>query len=153
RLEAALASGQARARWKTVPLRNDPPQIVFATTPSILILIDGSPAYQTVSATAYARVINTRPLILGDSAGTHYLRLFDGWMSASALTGPWSVPVSVPYDLDPVKGWILSSATVDLLTGADPQDSTSQPSLSDGSPAPAILVVTAPTELIVTQRE
>ena len=152
RLETALAMREEQTKRESKPFNNDPPRIVFSTTPAILILIDGAPAYRPVSGTAYARVVNTRPLVLKDPAGTHYLRLFDGWMTAPAPTGPWSAPVSVRADLDPVKDWVLKSTTVDLLTGADPKDPTNRPSLTKGPP-PAILVATEPTELIVTQGE
>ena len=46
RLEAALAMREAQAKGESKPLKNDPPRIVFSTTPAILVLIDGSPAYQ-----------------------------------------------------------------------------------------------------------
>src|SRR5262249_7773454 len=94
-------------------------------------------------------VINTRPLVLKDRADTHYLRLFDGWMTASALTGPWSVAERPPADLGLIMSMVAKSGEVDLLAGGDPQDSTSQPSLAKG-PVPTVLVATEPTELIVT---
>ena len=137
--ETALSMSEQKEKGESKPLKNDPPKIVFSTTPAILILIDGAPAYRPVSGTAYSRVVNTRPLVLKDSDGTHYLRVFDGWMTAPALTGPWRVPASVRYDLDPVKDWILKSTTVDLLTDADPKDPNNRPSLAKG-PVPAIVV-------------
>jgi hypothetical protein len=152
RLETALAMREAQNKGESKPFRNDPPRIVFSTVPAILVPIDGTPMYRPVTGTAYERVVNTRPLVLKDSAGTHYLRLLDGWMTALALTGPWSVPTSVRADLDPVKDWVLKSANVDLLTGADPKDPSSRPSLKKGPP-PTILIAEEPTELIVTQGE
>jgi hypothetical protein len=152
RLETALAMQEARDKGEAKPFRNDPPRIAFSTVPAILVFIDGSPAYRPVTGTAYERVVNTRPLVLKDTSGTHYLRLFDGWMTAPAVTGPWTVPVSVRYDLDPVKDWVLKSANLDLLTGADPKDPGNRPSLKKG-PVPSILVANEPTELIVTQGE
>ena len=47
------------------------------------------------------RVINTRQLILIEKAqNTYYLRLFDGWMTASSLDGPWEVASKPPKELD-----------------------------------------------------
>jgi len=47
RLEAAVEMVEMRGKGqKTQPLRNDPPKIVFSTTPAILIVIDGTPAYR-----------------------------------------------------------------------------------------------------------
>jgi hypothetical protein len=152
RLEAALAAVQARTRGEGKPLRNEPPRIVFSTTPALLVLIDGSPAYRPVTGTPYERVINTRPLLLKDAAGTHYLRLFDGWMAAAALTGPWSVAAKAPADLTGILQTATKAGGVDLLAGGDPKDPASRPSLAKG-PVPAILVALEPTELIVTEGE
>src|SRR5262249_33808153 len=138
RLETALAMREARENGGSKPFRNDPPRIVFSTVPAILVMIDGAPVYRALTGTAYERLVNTLVLVLKDSGGTHYLRLFDGWMTAPALTGPWTVPTSVRYDLDTTKDWVLKTANLDLLTGADPKDPSNRPSLKKGSP-PAIL--------------
>jgi hypothetical protein len=150
RLEAALATIEARGTGEKKPLRNDPPRIVFSTTPAILVPIDGAPAYRAVPNTLYTRVINTHPLVLKDAAGTHYLHLFDGWVTAAAVTGPWSVAQRPPADLSLIMQMVAKSATVDLLELADPTDAQNRPSLAKG-PVPAVLVATEPTELIVTQ--
>ena len=152
RLEAALAMDEARAKGHQQSLKDDPPRIVFSTTPAILVLIDGSPAYRPVAGTPYARVFNTRPLILKDAAGAHYLRLFDGWMDAAAVVGPWSVAKAVPKDLDAVMHTVTRSGAVDLLAFVDPKEPSSRPPLAKG-PVPAVLVAMEPTELIVTQGE
>jgi hypothetical protein len=150
RLEAALATIEAREKGEKKPLRNDPPHIVFSATPAILIPIDGAPVYRAVPNTLYTRVINTRPVVLKDGAGTHYLRLFDGWMAAPAVTGAWSVAQRPPADLDVIMQMVAKGGNVDLLELADPKDSQNRPTLAKG-PVPAILVATEPTELIVTQ--
>ncbi len=152
RLETALAMSEARAKGESPPLKNDPPQIVFSTTPAILVLIDGAPTFRPVAGTPYERVVNTRPLILKDAFGTHYLRLFDGWMTAAAVTGPWSVARTVYADLEKVIQVVSKSGAVDLLTFVDPKDPKTRPTLAKG-PVPAILVAMEPTELIVTQGE
>ena len=43
-LQANLAVAQAQARQKALPVKNDPPQILFRTAPSLLVLVDGEPA-------------------------------------------------------------------------------------------------------------
>jgi hypothetical protein len=153
RLEAALAMGEARLKGRSLPLRNDPPRIVFSTTPAVLVFIDGAPAYRPVAGTSYARVANTHPVVLKDSAGTHYLRIFDGWMSAPAVTGPFGVLRNPPGELDrAMNAAAMSGGGADTLAFADPQDPKSRPSLAKG-PVPAILVTQEATELIVTQGE
>src|SRR6478736_4023502 len=43
-LQANLAIAQAVSKQKTLPVKNDPPRILFRTTPSLLVPIDGKPA-------------------------------------------------------------------------------------------------------------
>src|SRR5262245_40635236 len=123
---------EAQAKGESKPLKNDPPRIVFSTIPAIMVLIDGSPAYRPVSGTPYARVANTHPLILKDAAGTHYLKLFDGWMTSAQIVGPWSVAKTVPKDLESVMQSVAKSGAVDLLAFVDPKDPKSRPSLATG---------------------
>jgi hypothetical protein len=150
RLEAALEINAAESAVGGPPLRNDPPQLVFATKPSMLILIDGEPAWRALPDSAYERIINTRALLVRRKGGPTYLRVFDGWMLAPSLTGKWSVVASPPPDLDPVLKAAIESRQVDLLTGqTDPE----QPGPSLKSAAPEIYIATRPTELVVVDGE
>src|SRR4029079_15820947 len=99
RLEASLAILEARQKASSWPLNNDPPVIVFSTTPAMLILIDGAPVYRPVPNTELERVFNTRALILRDKSGTHYLHLYDGYVSSPSLTGQWTVSTNPPRDI------------------------------------------------------
>src|SRR5262249_61989626 len=110
RAEPARARQEAQTQGGSKPFRNDPPRIVFSTVPAILVPIDGAPVYRPVTGTAYERVVNTRPLVMKEATGTHYLRLFDGWMTAPALTGPGTVPTSLRSDLPPVRPCVLKSS-------------------------------------------
>ena len=152
RLEAALAIHEEARKGEAVPPRNSPPVIVFSTVPAILVSVDGSPAYRPVSGTRLERVINTHPLLLKAPAGAHYLHVFDGWMEAPALQGPWTVARETPSELATAMAAATASRSVDLLEGGDPKDAKSRPSLAKG-PVPAIHVATTPTELIVTEGE
>jgi len=151
RLEASLAIEAAQEGSASLPLNDDPPAIRFSQVPAILVYVDGSPVYRAVKGTRLERVLNTRPLVLKDGSGTHYLRLFDGWLQASALAGPWTIVKAPSADLDAALQDAIQSGVVDLLTGksgeADPENPP--PSLKGGQ-APVIHVATDPTELIVT---
>src|SRR5882672_11086611 len=70
---------------------DDPPRLLFAERSAILVLIDGDPVYRPVKGTDLQRIINTKPFIVRDSAGIHYMKVFDGWMESYTLTGLWSV--------------------------------------------------------------
>jgi hypothetical protein len=172
RLEADLQIAGEEKKADSHPVRNDPPRIVFSTTPALLILIDGEPAWRAVDGTPFQRVLNTRPLLLRDSTGVHYLHVYDGWMMAAALGGPWTVAAQPPSSLaTAMQNLKEQNAPVDLLEGSAPQDSqgsaadaksasssassdakAEKPSLAKG-PVPAIVVAMQPTELLVTEGE
>jgi hypothetical protein len=148
RLESTIEVAAAQTRTQQA-LKNDPPRIVFASTPTVLIYIDGTPVWRAVSGTSLERVVNTRPLLLRDSHGTVFLRIFDGWLEAPQLDGSWSVTLHPAPELDKALKAALDSKAVDPLTGTTPNDTKSKPPTLKVNP-PRILVATTPTELIVT---
>lgn len=147
RFEAALAVSAAERKAASIDVKNDPPIVLVSTVPSMLILVDGEPAYREVKGTSLTRVLNTRPLLLKDAGGAHYLKIFDGWMAAPALAGPWSVVSKPPGDLDKALKIAVDEKVVDLLVGGDPNDPKTAPSLK--KQAPHIFVETKPAELLV----
>jgi len=149
RLEASLAVLEARRTGKSQPLRNDPPVIVFSSEAAVLVPIDGPPIYQAVAKTKVERAVNTRALLLRDGAAKLYLHLFDGYVTASALGGPWTVAGSVPKDVTKAEQQAVDAKQVDLLAGAENPDTHQKPSLKS-TPVPALYLTTVPTELIVT---
>lgn len=132
-----------------LPIKNDPPNLLFAEQSAILILIDGEPVYRPLQGTDLERIINTRPFIVRDSAGIHYLKVFDGWMEAYMLRGTWSVAGVPPRGADQALQQAVADKTVDLLDGAIPGKPGEAPALDDDT-APAIVISTEPAELIVT---
>ena len=54
------------------------------------------PVWRQVEGTNYERLLNTRPLLLRDSSANLYLHLFDGWLEAQTLEGPWQVAGAAP---------------------------------------------------------
>src|SRR5437868_14560300 len=89
RLEAALVA--AGEPLKTVDVKNDPPEVIIASNPSLLVLIDGTPQLREVPGTKLQRVINTRAILLFDNEKkTYYLRVKDWWLEAPKVEGPWT---------------------------------------------------------------
>lgn len=149
RLESTIAGSDAK-RNAPAKLKNDPPRILFAREPTLLVYIDGAPVWQAVEKTSLQRVLNTRLLLLKDAKGTIYLKIFDGWMEASALDQSWTVTLHPSAELGQALQRALEAKLIDPLTGTDPSDEKSKPpSLKAG--APRIVVATTPTELIVTE--
>jgi hypothetical protein len=146
-LEAHLAVTQAENQQRRQPLRNDPPRIIFSTTPAVLVLVDGPPALRQVAGTNLLRVINTRALILLEKAsGKYYLYLSDRWVEAASLQGPWSPAGQPPASLDKAKQAEVAAQQVDLLDNLSPEvtDALSK------NIVPAVYVSTTPAELVQT---
>ena len=144
RLEASLAaSGTVHPR--SVKVNNEPPQIIISYSPAILIPINGKPVWRDVPDSRFERVINTRALILRKKMEeTCYLRVYDGWLSAASLEGPWRLAENLPFRIQDVADKLIEEKRVDPLNGdhADPL-----PSLANV--VPAIYVTEKPAELIV----
>ncbi len=150
RLQAALAIQGAEQKARAVPVKNEPPTFVFSQAAAILVLIDGEPVWTAVPGTSLERVLNTRALILRDTSGNIYLHLFDGFVQAPALSGPWTVAQSVPPGATAVAKRLAAQRLVDLMEGPpDAKDPKKKASLKSG--APEVIVATVPTELVVTE--
>ena len=148
RMEAGLAVLNAQNQAKSVPVENPVPQFVFSPTPAVLVLIDGDPAWRPVAGTPYQRILNTRPLLLRDNTGTIYFHLFDGFLKAPGLAGPWTTATAVPPGVAKAAADLGKSGAVDLMEGPPDEKTGKNPSLASG--APGVIVATKPTELIVT---
>ena len=148
-LQANLAVVQARSKQKTLPVKNDPPQILFRTAPSMLVLVDGEPALRPAKGAAtLSRVINTSGLLLQDgSTKTFYLWALNRWWESKALDSGWLVSVTPPAALEQARAALAKE--FDPLEGKD----------ADGKPVfeagvvPQILVATKPTELLQSKGE
>ncbi len=60
-------------------LKNDPPKIIYETTPSLLISIDGEPILQDIENTSLKSVVNTPFFLLYDTKGKKLL--FKRWFN------------------------------------------------------------------------
>ena len=152
RLEASLAILEARQRAALQPLLNQPPAILVSTRPALLVPVEGPPVYRPVENSELTRIINTRALILRDRAGTHFLHLFDGYVEAPGLAGPWTVVARVPADVKQAEYGAVKGRQVDLLAGQEHPRTKQKPTLKS-TPLPTLYVSSAPTELIVVQGE
>jgi len=141
-LEAELANAVKIAEAQKQPVQNPVPEIVIATQPSLLVMIDGSPALRPVEGVqGVMRVINTRALILLQQSPSHYyLSALNVWFTAATPNGPWTPVGVVPDGFETIKTKLAKAGTVDALVPADPADMPKQ--------TPQIITATKPTELI-----
>jgi hypothetical protein len=145
RLQLSLAV--AGVSGKPVAVRNDPPRILVSESPAILVPIDGAPVMKPVAGSpGFTRVVNTRALILKSAAAPQYfLHVYDGWLMANGLDGPWTQPFLPPDGMDAVARKIVATGVVDMMDGGP--RANPKPSLNNG--VPLIFTSTTPAELIV----
>jgi hypothetical protein len=144
RLEASLAAAES-AKPAGLPVNTTPPAILVNYVPALLISIDGAPVLRPVPSSRFERVINTHALILREvGSTTYYLHVYDGWLYAGALQGPWYQPMILPLGIDQVAQTLAKNGQVDLIDGGNAQP---KPSLANG--VPTIYVSQVPTELLV----
>ena len=148
RLEESLAAAGVKA--SPVQVNNAPPQVIVSYSPAILVPIDGAPVLKPVPNHSRAqRVINTRALILQGGLGNNfYIHVYDGWLSATGINGPWTQAMPGPLmanEMNAIAQELSKAGTVDLLDGGPKADP--KPSLANG--VPTIYTTQVPAELIV----
>ncbi len=153
RLESALAVHEAEVAGLSSPLDNTPPQIIISKRPALLIYIDGEPRLAPVPGTGLQRVVNTRVLLIKASDGAYYLRFMNGYLSAPALLGPWSIADRAPQGADAALEAAKKSRQVDLLAGQPDPQTGQTPSLFKLPGPPDVYVAARPSELIVMNGE
>jgi hypothetical protein len=156
RLEAAVPSMAAAPSVPVAPLLNNPPALSIVSTPTVLVPIQGQPTFATIPGTGLQRVLNTPMLLAKDAAGNWWLKIADGWMTAGSLAGPWSVGTSTA-DLATAATWAKSQPSINLLapsstdTAMQSSQSNQSQTVSLATSTPAIVVSTAPAEILVTE--
>lgn len=140
------------------PSRNAPaaepgrvPRIILSTRPALLVAVDGTPELGPVEGTKLQRVLNTPAFLLKGLSGYYYLSVYDGFMRAARLDGPWNVLAAPPRVVLEAKAAALAQGEADLLAGRPDRATGRRPSLKDS--VPQIIVSTRPAVLIATRGE
>jgi len=142
-LEAALAISQTTKAADSIPVKNDPPDVLFSFQPALLVLIDGAPVLKPATA-GVERIVNTRSLIL-KQGDTFYITVGGKWASAPAVAGPWTEVPSVSNAIQTAKTAAQNAKLVDVLE----QPPEALKKVFDAGKIPAILVSSKPAELIM----
>jgi len=144
RLKASLAaSGTVHPDGAQV--RNAPPDIIVSYSPAILIPVSGQPVIRKLPDSDFERVINTRAVMLREHGDdTWYLHVYDGWLSAAAIQGPWGLAGNTPKNIDDLARKLAHEGQADLLDG---EGAKNKPSLANS--VPTIYVTETTAELIV----
>jgi hypothetical protein len=147
RLQANLEVTKLIGRRQQVPVKNIPPRIFYSPRLAVLVLTDGKLVLRQVPGTPLMRAINTRALLLLDTAsGTYYLWLLNRWVQAPAFEGPWTAATSAPAALETAKQQAIADKQVSL----DDFTPSVKQALEQGQ-LPVIYTSTEPAELIQTE--
>jgi hypothetical protein len=158
----APAASQAAAREKPAIIRQLPPKpavpegtppvVILSMTPSLLVTLDGPPQFALIKGAKplLLRVVNTRVLLLTDAAGRFFLHLYDGFLEAASLDGPWHPSEKVPPSAGAAVAAARASGKSDLLEGKPDPGIRKKPSLRN-SVIPWVYLSQVPAELIITQ--
>jgi hypothetical protein len=141
RVIASLALVENRAAVSE-GLHDDPPEIIFETSPAILLSFDGEPHLLPTSGTTLELVVNT-PFLVSYDPSTEAYFLFaseETWFTAPKALGPWSAVDSVPSRV---------RRMVPPETGTAPEAEPGEP-FTVPTVIPKIITRTEPAELIVT---
>ncbi|MBW7984476.1 hypothetical protein [Enterobacillus tribolii] len=133
-LESDLAI-QNNSPQQNIRVDNSPPDILFAFQPTLLVMLDGQPAWQATGQKGVERAINTRSLLLRES-GNYYIWFSGQWYSATALTAAWAVQLEVPAEIN----YAMQAAIKDTRLDTGPKQAQVKPAV--------VQVVTKPAELI-----
>ncbi|MFI5180109.1 MAG: hypothetical protein ACHQPI_01815 [Thermoanaerobaculia bacterium] len=126
------------------PPRTPEPRVISHRGPTVLVLVDGDYVIRPVSGTPVLRVMNTRSLLLQDSATSRfYLPMGSQWLVAPAPNGKWSVARKVPAGFDAVRK--AAAAEPGVESYAHPDEAIN--ALLRAGKAPAIVVSTTPAVL------
>jgi hypothetical protein len=141
-LEASLAVSEAVKKQQTLNVSNDVPRILYATTPTILVLVDGPPVLRPMTGLpAVERVLDTYALIVRWQ-NRFYLTAMNFWYEAQEIGGPWTPVNDPPPILEQVKEAAAEAKVTDLMGPLPNSPAIATP--------PGIRVSTVPTELIQT---
>jgi len=145
-MDAVLSSLDMHAEEKKLSkgLNNNPPKVLFASKPSILVVIDGEPKLQRNNDWGVDAVVNTAFTIVKNYDGNFYLYGGKHWYAAPSVTGPYSYSPNVPSNLAKVQSAVDNASSADAgYTSSSAADQSNQ--VSD------IIVSTQPAELIQTK--
>jgi hypothetical protein len=102
-LERIAACTPKPDTFKAVAVKNDPPPVFVAYTPTILVDVEGDPVYVPIKNTALEYVLNTAwPLFRTKADGRIYVLAGDQWMSAPDVKGPWAKAAELPPEMTTV---------------------------------------------------
>jgi len=123
-------------------LNTEAPEIIYATKPSTLVLIDGEPKLKMDEGLKMEKVINTPFLIVKNSDSKYYLYAGKSWYKSDQIEKGWSQVAELPEN--------MTAIALEIEKKSKEQAGQSGSSgVAEASPN-SIIVRTKPAELIQT---
>jgi hypothetical protein len=134
-IDEIAATIELEQTYVSEDLNNDPPRILYAAEPTILVLMDGEPVVKDDAELKMKRVINSPFLIVQNPAdGRYYLYGGRYWYSSASPAKDYQPSKSLPKAISSLDQQLKKQQAEKVVqTGADP---------------PAVVVSTEPAELI-----
>jgi hypothetical protein len=127
--------------------KNDPPEIIIAKNPTILVLIDGDPILKELEDYDYKRVQNSAFFIIYDPKAKQYYLYGDKiWYAAADLKNNWSQVKNPSSNLVKLQGEIEKAQK-------DQNEDQPAEETKTATVVPSVLIRTTPAELIITTGE
>ena len=137
---------------KDVPgLKADPPVIFFSNTPAVVVNFDGDPIWSPIPKNDLTFAVNTNwDVFQHEPTKTFYLRYNDSWLTATAVTGPWTAAGKLPPSFSALPA-DESFAEVKKAVPGKSLPANQRPNVNVSMvPAEMILLRGAPAYLLVT---
>jgi hypothetical protein len=81
-------------------IKADPPVIFFSKTPAVVVNLDSEPIWSRIKDNDLEFAVNTNwDLFRHTPSNTFYLRNNDTWLTATAVSGPWTAAGKLPASL------------------------------------------------------
>ncbi|MDX2432912.1 MAG: hypothetical protein QNK35_18375, partial [Bacteroides sp.] len=132
-------------------LNNAPPEIIFTTYASVLIMVDGDPIFQDIDKTPYEKVVNTPYFLVKDTKkDNYYINGGKHWYT-SENGASWEYTEKVPKKLVEIAEEALDTGEDGYASEAIDEENAEDG--EDGGIIPAIILRTTPAELLQSDGE
>lgn len=128
-------------------ISNKAPKVIYSTSPSILVVIDGEPKIQHNDKWGVDAVVNT-PFTLVKSDGSFYLHGGKHWYMAPSAKGPYSLTTTVSTQLRKIEEQLKAQTSQENKENQENQEAE-----KDENVIYKIVVSTQPAELIQSSGE
>ena len=137
---------------KEVPgLKADPPVIFFSNTPAVVVNFDGEPIWSPIAKNDLKFAVNTNwDVFEHEPTKTFYLRYNDSWLTAPAVTGPWTAVSKLPPSFSSLPAEESFTDVKKAVPGKSLKENQRPKVNVSMVPAELILLRGAPTYVLVT---